>query len=127
MIANKVKQKLADGQLVIGSFVYVPSSKLTEIISLIGLRMPVMGPLENMDLVGLDLIERIHQYLLEDIADNHRPSDYLSANVRRGDLGQKSGRGFYDWTTRSAPTLVERRDRQIVHQLEYLDELDRDG
>ncbi len=92
-----------------------------------GLRMPVMGPLENMDLVGLDLIERIHQYLLEDIADNHGPSEYLTASVRQGDLGQKSGRGFYDWTTRSASTLVERRDRQIVHQLAYLDQLDRDG
>jgi len=92
-----------------------------------GLRMPVMGPLENMDLVGLDLIERIHQYLLEDIADNHRPSEYLAANVRQGNLGHKSGRGFYDWTVRSAETLIESRDRQIVHQLKYLNELNSEG
>ena len=92
-----------------------------------GLRMPVMGPLENMDLVGLDLIERIHQYLLEDIADNHRPSEYLAANVRQGVLGQKSGRGFYDWTAQNAKTLIERRDRQIVHQLKFLDELNNEG
>jgi len=92
-----------------------------------GLRMPVMGPLENMDLVGLDLIETIHQYLLEDIADNHRPSEYLAANVHQGNLGHKSGRGFYDWTARSAQTLIESRDRQIVHQLKYLNELDSEG
>jgi len=89
--------------------------------------MPVMGPLENMDLVGLDLIERIHQYLLEDIADNHRPSEYLAANVRQGNLGLKSGRGFYDWSARSAETLIESRDRQIVHQLKYLNELNSKG
>ena len=29
-----------------------------------GLRLPVVGPLENMDLVGLDLVETIHKYLL---------------------------------------------------------------
>jgi 3-hydroxybutyryl-CoA dehydrogenase len=92
-----------------------------------GLRMSVLGPLENMDLVGLDLIERIHRYLLADIADNHGPSEYLSASVERGELGQKSGLGFYDWTTRNAQDLVERRDRQIVRQLAYLEELDREG
>jgi 4-hydroxy-2-oxoheptanedioate aldolase len=50
MNANKVKQKLADGQLVIGSFVYVPSAKLTEIISLIGFDFAVIdmehGPVD---------------------------------------------------------------------------------
>ena len=92
-----------------------------------GLRMPVMGPLENMDLVGLDLIERIHSYLLEDIADNHGPSEYLVDSVKRGDLGQKSGRGFYDWSARSASSLVERRDRQILHQLDFLGELEGEG
>ena len=50
MIANKVKQKLSGGQLVIGSFVYLPSSKLTEIISLIGFDFAVIdmehGPVD---------------------------------------------------------------------------------
>lgn len=36
MVVNELKRKLADGQLVIGSFIYIPSAKLTEIISLIG-------------------------------------------------------------------------------------------
>ncbi len=50
MIANKVKQKLANGQLVVGSFVYVPSAKLTEIIGLIGFDFVVIdmehGPVD---------------------------------------------------------------------------------
>lgn len=91
-----------------------------------GLRMPVVGPLENMDLVGLDLIEKIHSYLLEDLADNHGPSDYLVDAVRQGRLGKKSGLGFYDWDTRSAGELIWRRDRQIVRQLDYLRRLDED-
>ena len=38
-----------------------------------GLRLPVVGPLENMDLVGLDLIHTIHRYLLADLAANRWP------------------------------------------------------
>jgi 3-hydroxybutyryl-CoA dehydrogenase len=89
-----------------------------------GLRLPVVGPLENMDLVGLDLIERIHQYLLNDIADNHGPSELLTKNVHNQRLGMKTGQGFYDWKKRSGEELIERRDKQIVHQLEYLKELE---
>lgn len=85
-----------------------------------GLRLPVLGPLENMDLVGLDLIERIHQYLLDDIADNHGPSELLAENVRQQRLGMKTDQGFYDWKTRSGEELIERRDKQIVRQLSYL-------
>jgi 3-hydroxybutyryl-CoA dehydrogenase len=89
-----------------------------------GLRMPVVGPLENMDLVGLDLIEKIHQYLLDDLADNHGPSECLTNSVQRGHLGVKSGQGFYDWGTRNAKALIRRRDKQIIHQLGYLRDLE---
>lgn len=89
-----------------------------------GLRMPAVGPLENMDLVGLDLIEKIHSYLLDDLADNHGPSAYLADSVRQGRLGIKSGQGFYDWDNRSASELIQRRDRQIVRQLDYLRRLE---
>ena len=92
-----------------------------------GLRMPVVGPLENMDLVGLDLIEKIHQYLLGDLADNHAPSEYLIANLQENHLGVKSRQGFYDWESRSAEELISRRDEQIVHQLNYLRQLEDDG
>jgi 3-hydroxybutyryl-CoA dehydrogenase len=85
-----------------------------------GLRLPVIGPLENMDVVGLDLIKTVHDYLLDDLADNHRPSELLADCVRRGHLGVKTGRGFYDWRERSAEELIGRRNAQIVHQLAYL-------
>lgn len=89
-----------------------------------GLRMPVMGPLENMDLVGLDLVEVIHQYLLSDLSDNHQPSASLIDKVRRKQIGLKSGQGFYDWRIRSGEALIEMRNRQIVWQLKFLRELE---
>jgi 3-hydroxybutyryl-CoA dehydrogenase len=89
-----------------------------------GLRLAVMGPLENMDLVGLDLIETIHQYLLADLAGHPAPSPYLTQKVKQGHLGVKSGLGFYDWRVRRAEELIQKRDIQIVHQLNFLEELE---
>lgn len=89
-----------------------------------GLRLPVMGPLENMDLVGLDLVKTIHEYLLADLSADQGPLQTHEQLVRDGNLGVKSGRGFYDWQQRDPQELVERRDRQIVRQLAYLREND---
>jgi 3-hydroxybutyryl-CoA dehydrogenase len=85
-----------------------------------GLRMPVVGPLENMDLVGLDLIHKIHRYLLADLAANPAPGRLLSDLVEKGQLGMKTGAGFYDWQQRQPAELIEARDRQIARELKRL-------
>jgi 3-hydroxybutyryl-CoA dehydrogenase len=85
-----------------------------------GLRTPVVGPLENMDLVGLDLVKTIHDYLLADLSGDDRTLPVHEAMVERGDLGMKTGRGFYDWQTREGSKLIELRNRQIVRQLAAL-------
>ena len=85
-----------------------------------GLRLPAVGPLENMDLVGLDLIHTIHQYLLADLSDNPRPGRLLDEMVQKGKLGMKSGSGFYDWRKRDPAALIEARDRQIARELKRL-------
>ena len=50
MNVNQTRQKLADGQLVIGSFVYLPSARLTEIVGLLGFDFVVIdmehGPVD---------------------------------------------------------------------------------
>jgi 4-hydroxy-2-oxoheptanedioate aldolase len=50
MLINPVKSKLADGQIVVGSFIYVPSAGLTEIVGLLGFDFVVIdmehGPID---------------------------------------------------------------------------------
>jgi len=84
------------------------------------LRLPALGPLENMDLVGLTLVESVQRYLLPDLATNSQPANALTGRLRNGESGIKAGRGFYDWTTRDAAAVVALRDRQIVRQLQFL-------
>ena len=70
-----------------------------------GLRLPVLGPMENADLAGLDLVLAIHNYVLEHIEDSHGPSPILKEKVDKGDLGLKTQRGFQEWPTERADGL----------------------
>ena len=63
-----------------------------------GLRLPQLGPIENADMVGLDLTYNIHDYILRDLEDSHKPSPLLQKLRDEGKLGFKSGEGFRKWT-----------------------------
>ena len=68
----------------------------------------MLGPLENADLIGLDLTLAIHEYVLPHIDARPAPSPLLRELVERGDLGMKTGRGFRDWTPDSANATGDR-------------------
>lgn len=57
-----------------------------------------MGPLELLDLVGLDVAESIGEALHADSGEaGHRPPGRIKALVAEGKLGRKSGAGFYEY------------------------------
>jgi 3-hydroxybutyryl-CoA dehydrogenase len=73
-----------------------------------GARMAVCGPLEQSDLVGLNLTLDIHKTLIADLDRTPGPHPYLVDKVARGELGMKTGRGFRDWTPEQAAALRKR-------------------
>ncbi|MDI3406747.1 3-hydroxyacyl-CoA dehydrogenase family protein [Streptomyces cavernicola] len=56
-----------------------------------------MGPLRLTDLVGLDVRLAIAEYLHATLGERFAPPALLREKVARGELGRKSGRGFYAW------------------------------
>jgi 3-hydroxybutyryl-CoA dehydrogenase len=57
-----------------------------------------MGPLETADLIGLDTVLRSIEVIQAELAeDKYRPCPLLRRMVYAGMLGQKSGKGFYDY------------------------------
>ncbi len=56
-----------------------------------------MGPLELGDLVGLDVRLDILEYMREELGERFRPPQALKRKVRAGNLGKKTGEGFYVW------------------------------
>lgn len=63
----------------------------------LGYRHP-MGPLRLTDLVGLDVRLAIAEYLSQTLGERFDPPQLLRDKVARGELGRKTGQGFYHWT-----------------------------
>jgi 3-hydroxybutyryl-CoA dehydrogenase len=62
----------------------------------LGYRHP-MGPLRLTDLVGLDVRLGIAEYLAGELGPRFEPPQLLRDKVAAGELGRKSGQGFYRW------------------------------
>jgi 3-hydroxybutyryl-CoA dehydrogenase len=85
-----------------------------------GIRFPVWGPLEHIDAVGLDLGYSVQNTVLPEISDSKKPAEGLKAHVERGELGFKTGSGYYDWNQKSMEELAKTRNDFIVHALKFM-------
>ena len=56
------------------------------------------GPLRTTDIVGLDVRLGIAEYLHSTLGDRFAPPRILKDKVARGELGRKTGHGFFDWS-----------------------------
>jgi 3-hydroxybutyryl-CoA dehydrogenase len=77
-----------------------------------GNRLAVLGPIENADLVGLDLTLDIHAYVLPTLDPPSQPAAGLKERVDNGDLGMKTGAGYRRWTAEEADEV---RRRLLAH------------
>ncbi|WP_041380311.1 MULTISPECIES: 3-hydroxyacyl-CoA dehydrogenase family protein [Sphingobium] len=79
-----------------------------------GLRLPVLGPLENADLVGLDLTLDIHRTIMPELDRHDRPHEFLEQQVAEGRLGFKSGEGFRTWSPEAIQAVRARLVRHLL-------------
>jgi 3-hydroxyacyl-CoA dehydrogenase len=84
-----------------------------------GIRLPAYGIFEHQDIVGLDLGLAVLEYVVKDINNEPRAPELMRELVREGKLGAKTGRGFYDWSAKSADGVRARRDAFLVEVLRY--------
>ena len=62
----------------------------------LGTNVP-MGPLELADHIGLDVCLDATRTLWEELGDRYKPAYLLKRKVEAGDLGKKTGQGFYTY------------------------------
>ena len=79
-----------------------------------GMRLPVLGPIENADLVGLDLTLDIHNVILRSLNRDVLPSAILHEKVEREELGMKSQQGLRSWTDESSNAVRQRLAQHLT-------------
>lgn len=84
-----------------------------------GRRLAVLGPLENADLVGLELTQDIHTQVLFDLDTRGDPSPYLQKMRDLGRSGMAAGAGLRDWSDGD----LEKTKTRVATHLRKLSEI----
>lgn len=82
-----------------------------------GLRLSSMGPIENADFIGLDLVQAIMNYVLPDLAINGGAPVLVDDAVAEGRLGAKAGEGILSWHSGARSEAQERLVAGILRSL----------
>lgn len=108
-IGNRLQHALKREAIALVSDGVCDAATVDDVVKLgFGRRLGVVGPLEQSDMVGLDLTRAIHETLMPDIDRTDRPSPLLEKLVSEGKLGMSTGEGFYKWTPAAAEAVRNR-------------------
>lgn len=82
-----------------------------------GMRFPVLGTLQAADLGGLDTFYNISTYMFKELSSMTEPPQVLSEKIKNGELGTKTGSGFYDYSNGKGEELLRKRDEKFLKML----------
>ena len=78
-----------------------------------GARLGIIGPLEQSDLVGVNLTLEIHRILLPHLDTSTGPQNLLVDLIKKGHLGAATGQGFRRWSDAEREELQHRLDNAL--------------
>jgi 3-hydroxybutyryl-CoA dehydrogenase len=83
--------------------------------------MCITGLLEQKDLAGLEMHAQAQRSIVPTLSHTNVPNPYLQDMVARGDVGIRSGQGFYDWRHRDGGAAQRRASERLQRLLAYLE------
>jgi 3-hydroxybutyryl-CoA dehydrogenase len=89
-----------------------------------GFRYACIGCVEALDMIGLDTLLAVNNYLFKHIDSRTDESEMLAEMVNKGQLGVKSGRGFYDYQGKSKAGVIEEQNRKLLEQLALFNKME---
>jgi 3-hydroxybutyryl-CoA dehydrogenase len=85
-----------------------------------GLRLAVMGPLTVVDLAGVHLWHKGAQNLYPVLDASKEPRKMWTEMVEKGFLGERTGKGFFEYPTGRAAAIIRDRDMKLIRLLNIL-------
>ena len=82
-----------------------------------GLRAMVTGPMRQRDLAGIDLHLAIQRELWPEIDGSVEPNAEVVSMVERGQLGIKTGRGYFDWSGQDPEQVLRAQNEALVDMM----------
>ncbi len=120
-LANRILQAvIREATNIVEMGLASPEDVDTAVKAGMGIRFPVWGPLEHIDAVGLDLGLSVQQTVLPCINNEDKPVKSLEKLVGDGNLGFKTGKGYYDWSKKDMESLAKLRNDFIIYALKML-------
>jgi 3-hydroxybutyryl-CoA dehydrogenase/5-formyl-3-hydroxy-2-methylpyridine 4-carboxylate dehydrogenase len=80
----------------------------------LGLKLAVIGPMELLDVAGLDIYEAVASYLNEDLENSAAVPAYISKLTKEKRLGMKTGNGIFDYTPEKIQQLRAARAAKLM-------------
>ena len=119
-LANRILQgMIREATNLVQEGVATPEDVDNAIKNGLGIRLPVWGIIEHIDAVGLDLCLNVQNSVLPALNNEPHAVQLFADKVKQGDLGVKTGKGFYDWNTKSIDDLKQLRDDFIIQTLHF--------
>ena len=102
-ISNRLQMALFREALSLVQNGYATAEQIDAVVrTSFGRRLSVAGPFELRELIGLDLSLAIGEQTISTLANDRELPPVLLEKVRSGNLGVKTGKGFFEWTPESA-------------------------
>jgi 3-hydroxybutyryl-CoA dehydrogenase len=124
-VANRMQHALwREAYAIIDEGICDPATVDEAVRNSFGMRLPILGPVENADMIGLDLTLAVHDYILKYINADPTPSTTLQAKAKAGELGFKTGSGFMEW---SDDSIKESRQQLVDYLIKVVAEKQKSG
>lgn len=86
----------------------------------LGLRYSALGPIETVDLGGVDIFNNVGSYLFAALDDSKEVPKVLREIYEQGNLGIKTGKGFFDYSNDKGEEVLKKRDKHFVNMMKYV-------
>jgi 3-hydroxybutyryl-CoA dehydrogenase len=97
--------------------IVTPEDLDTAIKSSTGFRFACLGPMEVEDMIGLDIAMVVSGRVFKGLSNATEPSPMLVDKVNKGELGIKSGKGWYDYSGKTREEVLAEKNRRLLPQL----------